>query len=507
MSNGNLTPLQTGFSRVFLIENRAGPTHVPQYMGCMRAGGIDWSLGDMSKIECPSPKGYDKFIEVGKSKGEADRPSTSVVGRYAAELASKLQELARMGCSFDLHYHIGTCQDPTLFNTFQKAIVWEEADLTNYGADDIGALEQADRGAVNETGEISAREFYEVLPLAFAEVAGTIVTNELVDVVVCDSVSCGECASQSGGCQKVYAVSLAAGGSPGTPADVVYTLDGGATWNTSEVDSLGAAEDPDALACVGGYVVVVSNDSCSLHYVLQSDLDAVGDETWLENLTGFVTPAGCPNDIWSVGNYAFIVGMNGYIYGLSDPTAGVTVLDAGACVGDTLRAVHALDSNIAVAVGSNGAVARTLNGGATWLATNRPTAAGEHLYCVWVKTETEWWVGTSAGRLLYTLDGGTTWAEKAFNGSGGTSVVYDIAFSSDGVMTISHATAAAAGVGRLLRSYDGGNSFVVLPEGVGALPLADRFNAIALCEYDVNMVAAVGLGDNATDGIAIWGED
>jgi len=506
MSNGNLTPLQTGFTRVFLIENRAGPTRVPVYMGCMRAGGIDWSLGTISKIECPSPKGYDKFEEKGKSKGEADRPSTSVVGRYAADLESELLRLARIGCSFDLQFHIGICTDPTLFNTFQKAVVWEEADLTSYGADDLGALEQSERNAVNETGEISARELYEILPLDFAEVAGDIITNEIVDVVVCDSVSCGECETQSDGCQRVYAVSLAAGGSPGTPADVVYTLDGAANWNTSEVDSLGIAEDPDALACVSGYVVVVSNDSCSLHYVLQNELDTVGDELWVENILGFVA-AGCPNDIWSVGNYAFIVGNNGYIYGLSDPTAGVTVLDAGAATGVMLRAVHAMDRNVAVAVGSNGVVVRTLNGGITWQAMNNPTGVGEDLYCVWVKTETEWWVGSNSGRLLYTLDGGVTWAEKAFNGSGGTSVVYDIAFSSDGVMTIAHATAAAAGVGRLLRSYDGGYDFVVLPEDVGALPAADRFNAIALCENDVNVVAAVGLADNATDGIAIWGED
>lgn len=501
MSNGNLTPLQTGFSRVFLIEGRARGDHVPVYMGCMRAGGIDWSLGDITKIECPSDKGYDKFVERGKSKGAADRPSTSLVGRYAADLESELARLARIGCSFDLHYHIGVCTDPTLFNTFQKAIVWEEVDLTNYSSDDIGALEEGERSAVNETGAISAREFYEVLRLAFSEVAGDIVTNEVVDVVVCDAISCGECEEESDGCERVYAVTLGGGGSPGTPADVVYTLDGGAGWNTSEVDSLGAAENPTALACVSGYVVVVSNDSCSLHYVLQTDLDMVGDETWIENLTGFVA-TGCPNDIWSVGNYAFIVGDNGYIYGVADPTVGVTVLDAGASTGLTLRAVHAMDRNTAVAVGSNGVVVRTLNGGDTWQEMNRPTGLGVHLHCVWVKTETEWWVGSSDGRLFYTLDGGVIW-NLAFDWGGG--IVYDIAFSKDGMMAVSHTTAAP--LGRLLRSYDGGNSFVVLPEGPEAMPAAQRFTALALCTNDVNIVCGVGLDDGGVDGIVVWGED
>jgi len=504
MSNGNQTPLQTGFTRVFLIEGRARGDHVPQYMGCMRAGGIDWSLGTISKIECPSPKEYDKFIEVGKSKGEADRPSTSVVGRYAADLESELIRLARIGCSFDLHFHIGVCTDPKLFNTFQKAIVWEEADLTSYGADDLGALDESGRNPVNETGEISARELYEILPLAFAEVAAAIVTNELVDVVVCDNVSCGECAEQSDGCQKVYAVSLAAGGSPGTPADVVYTLNGAADWNTSEIDSLGAAENPTGIACLAGYVVVISADSCSLHYVLQSELDAVGDETWVENAVGFVDigTGTCPLDIWSVGDYAFISAEGGYVYGTADPTAGVTILEAGNAVTNALWAIHAMDRNTCVAVGSAGAVIRTLNGGDTWQQMSAPVGIGTALHSVWVKTETEWWVGTSDGRLFETLDGGVTWNLRQNWGGG---IVYDIAFSKDGVMTVSHTTAAPRG--RLLRSYDGGNSFVVLPEGPGALPLADRFTAIALCENDVNLVAAVGLDDGGVDGIAIWGED
>jgi len=503
MSNGDLTPAQREFSRVFLIEGRARGDHTPEYMGCMRAGPIDWSLGAVTKIDCPSSQQYGKFVERGKSKADADRPTTSLVGLFAADLESTLIRLAKTGCAVDLHYHFGQCTDPQLFDVFQQAIVWEDVDLTNYSADDLGALDGSETGKVNETSELSAREFYQVLPLAFAEVAATVVTNEVIDVVVCDSISCGECIGQSGGCERVYAVTLAAGGSPGTPADVVYTLDGGANWNTSEIDSLGATEDPTGLACLAGYMVVVSADSCSLHYVLQADLDAVGGETWVQNVTGFVDKGTgtCPLDIWSVGNYAFISAEGGYVYGTADPTAGVVILEAGNAVTNALWAIHAMNRNVCVAVGSAGAVIRTLNGGDTWQHMSAPVGIGTSLQSVWVKTETEWWVGSSDGRLFETLDGGNTWNLRA-DWAGG--VVYDIAFSSDNVMTVAHTT--AAGVGRLLRSYNGGNSFVVLPEGVGALPASTRLNAIALCENDVNVVAAVGL-DGGADGIILWGED
>jgi len=60
-------------------------------------------------------------------------------------------------------------------------------------------------------------------------------------------------------------------------------------------------------------------------------------------------------------------------------------------------------------------------------------------------------------------------------------------------------------VSQLLRSYDGGYSWKVLPEGVGALPLADSFGALAACEQDANLVFGVGLGDNAADGIIVQG--
>lgn len=62
-------------------------------------------------------------------------------------------------------------------------------------------------------------------------------------------------------------------------------------------------------------------------------------------------------------------------------------------------------------------------------------------------------------------------------------------------------------LGRILRTYDGGYSWNVLPEGSGSMPDNDRFNAIAACTADVNFVVGVGLGGNGTDGIIVVGAD
>ena len=83
-------PGKSAFTRVFITEGRARPDHSPEYQSCMRAGSISQSFGDIERIECPSDAEYGQFDEVGRIQGAIERASSSLVGRYAADLASEL---------------------------------------------------------------------------------------------------------------------------------------------------------------------------------------------------------------------------------------------------------------------------------------------------------------------------------------------------------------------------------------------------------------------------------
>jgi hypothetical protein len=447
----DFTIAKTANTRVFLIEGGARPDHTPSYKSCLRMMAVSQGYGDIERIECPDPYKYGGFIEKAQIKGATERPTTSLEGRYPQDMLSDLMKLARKGCAFDVQLHTGSCTDPSSFNEFDKALILESAYLTNYSTEDLGALASGDNAVINESSDISATDAYEVVPLSVSNKTPTLVVNEILDAILCDNVSCGDCETESSGCNKIYAVTTYSSGSPATLADFVYTLDGGATWFVHDIEGL-TSQAPTAVECLG--------------------------------------------------EYAFIVGDNGYIYGTSDATAGVSVLDAGALTVEDLTCVHGLSSEFSVAGGENGEIVYTVDGTIWAEAPTSPVGIGITINTIWAKSTTEWWIGTSNGHLYFTLNSGTTWTEKSFSGSGSGSVE-SIVFPTKSVSFMSHTT--AAGKGRILRSIDGGNSWKLVPEKTGTMPANDKINAIAYCSSDANFFAGVGLADDGADGFIVVG--
>jgi hypothetical protein len=441
----------TGNSRVFMIEGRASPDHEPDYMACVMAGAPSQSFGDVTIVECQSPDEYGSFDTIAEYFGPQEPFSMSLTGRYALDVASDLLRIAKRGCETDVQIHFGQCQDPSSFNDFSKALILEVARLTNWSAGDLGALSSDQNAVVDESTDLSGRRMYEVLPLSAAERDSDVVHNPLEDVVICSKAKCGdECDDEDDGCEIIFAVSF---------------------------------------------------DDGALHYKTKTAILAGTAGGWTRTTEGGV-PGGLPINIWSVGLYAFLVGANGTVYGFSNPIIGMTVLDEGEATEEDLLGVHALDKLFAVAVGENNTVIYTKTQD-TWEAVDGPAGgAGDNNTCVWCKDKQEWWIGNDAGEIYYTLDGGDSWVEMdnvpvTFTG------IDDIQFSTDSVGYIAGTITGPVGV--VIRTFDGGYSWVAIPEGVGTLPDQDGINAIAACPADPNFVVMVGF--NVDDGFFAIAQD
>jgi len=492
-------PAKTGSSRVFLIPWGARGDHVPQFEACMVAGGVSKSYGDATEILCPRPGAYNQFDVVGQIQAAPERATINLTGRYALDLASTMKELADRRCPFDVQVHFGQCTDPRVFNVFTKANIYEGSRIGTPSPDALGGLD-AD-AAINEMVDLSFPDWYEGLPLTFQRKGDDVITNTLADVINCSSVSCGECADPDAGCDLIYAISLGDAGSAGTAPDIVYSIDGGQTLAADDIHSMAVGDNGDAVACWSDYVLAISNEDDAVHYKSKAHINAGHAGYWTRQAAGVVA-AGSLMDMWSVGNYVFFCGDLGYVYGTYDPTVGITVLDAGVATDDNLLAIHAISETFAVAVGANAAIIYTENQ-LSWTAIAGPVGIADDFTAVWVKSEDEWWIGSDAGLLYYTVDRGATWAAKLL--PVGLVTVNDVFFATESVgYIVAQATGAT---GSMLRTFDGGYSWVVLPEATGNLPYTLTLLAGAACTADPNLVVGVGVAGAGLDGVWLTGVD
>lgn len=480
------------YSRVWFQEGGAGPSRPRTYHGNWKAGAVSWDRGDLTIIREPDPNSYNKFIRVGRYRGEPGDPELPITARYTFQ-RSTLLKVARLDCEHTLQVHMGQCENPQDFpRGWQKALILEGAAINSYGTEDLGAMGPDENAPVSEDVPFVGSDLYEVTRLTFAEQIASSVARVISDVYVCDSAQCGACGVATDGCQVVLALEGAIPASPGSGPKIFYTTNGGGSW--ASVNGPGTLV-ATRLFCVGDIAIIFGEAGESMWYTDLSDLVS-GLVNWTNIATGFVATKG-PLDVYSLGaSENWIAGEAGYIYFSDDVTLGVSVSSAAGATVNDLNAIHASDSLNIVAVGAANTVVRTTNGGISWALVTGP-AVGIVLNTVWMSSPLEWFVGTAGGKLFYTVNGGVSWVEKGF-ASSGTGQVRDIKFATPSVGYMAHSTATA---GRILRTIDGGYSWYVLPEGAGSIPNNQYIGTVAVCQ-DPNVVYGGGLGVG-TDGMLV----
>ncbi len=258
---------------------------------------------------------------------------------------------------------------------------------------------------------------------------------------------------------------------------VMATSDGGQSWQDTALD------EPDrihALALASGGALVAAGEAGTL--LRSNDAGASWANLALHTANSF---RGLFMESASSG---WAVGPTGAIHRTTD--GGATWTSRGGLGGGTLESIVRVSASTLYACGAYAFVVST-DDGATWSLRN----GSLDCHALRFTSALDGIAGTRFG-VFWTSDGGLTW-NMANNGGLGTGGVFDFAFHD-----ANHGF-AAAGIGRLLETADGGRSWTTVhsePAGVNSYLYAIAF-ADATRGYAVGMDGVILV---TTNGGATW---
>lgn len=490
--------LSTTQSRVFMTLSKSSPAVKPVFQDCMVLGGISQSFGDREPVYCQDPYRIGRYKIIAFTESPAESVESSLNARFPFTSRSDLIQAARAQAPVDLHVHMGALgANPTVFNSWVKKIIFEGARISSIDIDEVGAHDEDT--AVGHSVDITADDWYEIVPMSFSERA-TALTNVTINSVAL--LYNGRLELQPRERFMAFAVTASAGGSPSTSSDLLYSLDMGTNWFAIDLPQFTTSGAAKGVAVVGDYVVAVgvgSGTNGVITFTKWADLNSVTAPLISSTSVGLVTSK-TPTAIASIGSVAFIAATGGYIYKTTDAPSGVSVLSAATASVNNLNAIDAFDENTIVAVGVNNTVLVSTDGD-NFSAVTGP-ASGVAMTAVACLSEKTYLVGTAEGKLYFTKDAGISWTEKSFQGSGAAGgVVNSLAFANS---MVGYMAFKATGVSSLLMTTDAGYSWEAVPPA-GLLAYSTGYLSVAALRDDPNIVLAGGPNE-ASAGSIMMGE-
>lgn len=465
--------------------------------------GVSIPKGDREIINVMHPSRASTFKRVGSS---VSAPDSSTASLMVLERKGGIPFIwGGMECSFNLYLNLGVCSDLTdaVRGWDLYALVMSGVNVTNHDAGDLMGWE--DDGPREHSLDIEFASIFAVGKLNLGENADSYAAREIVDIAYGSILQCGSCGVSDNGAQRIYALVATSGsGSPGLPAKVIYSVNGGGVWAESTITGIGATETVEAIEVMGGYVVVLG--SYHYYYAAINPLTGVPG-TWAQVDIGDADDA--PQDMYADGSNLYFAGINNFIYQTTSIPSGATTIYSDLGGGIDLARIHGNGEQTVVAVGQTGTVLVSQNSGATWgTVTTAPTA--DNLTAVAVLDTMYWWVGDDAGGVFYTTDAGESWTEVVLQGS--ITAIQDITFYNEEVGYVAYTVAGPTA--RLASTWDGGVNWALSSTSTGPrlnnMPVADRINRIAVPQdthptVGANHVALAGLAGDGSDGVLIIG--
>jgi len=455
--------------------------------------------GGFDPVWVPDPNRIGRYRLVGRSVSTPDMPSSTLV--FHEKHGTIPRSLIQHG-RLNAYEVVGKCKDLSDFLRGWTSYVqiYEDGEVSDKDLGDRQSWDSDD--GIENSLTVTWASVYPIGALAFGEQASTQVDREVKGVTYASGDACID--PNDFGDKRIYAVISPSGaGSPGLPAEVVYSLDGGAVWYQTDIDGIGATEAVFGIAVVGSYLLVIGT---AAYYFCEVNTKTGVPGTWTKVTTGFVA-AHNPNDVLVLSpREIFFAGDGGYIYKSTDITAGVTVINAGVATTQNLLRIAGSGETL-LATGVGGAIAKSANRGETWALTTTTPETG-WIQAVEVINDEVYWVGTSNGFVYSTENGGETWTPKTMPGATAGGAVRDIKFPTQSVGYVLWNSSSPAG--RLYTTWNGGADWTYQQSRILNFPTIDWGGRLAYPKtdypgYNCNALAIGGLAGNGVDGVILIG--
>jgi photosystem II stability/assembly factor-like uncharacterized protein len=495
--------------RFYVQFGGARPGNTVRYGGVdgqyMIISGVTKPGSTTDPIRVPDPHKIGGYRRVARSNTPADDPSATIT--FLEQHGVMPLAFADSGCPVNAYEVTGLCKDLSDFigGWEDYVMIYANGEKNDLDGGDRGAWDGDDQ--IEDAVDYTFSDIYPVGSISFAEYASNEISREVIDAVYGPATSCGNCGPANDGTRRLYAVAKSSGtGSPGLPGELIYTLDGGASWTEAAIAGLGATEDPKAIDIVGDKLVVLTSTA---YYLATLNQNTGAPGVFTKVTTGFNALAPF-NDMFVLSSREiFFAAQSGYIYKSTDILGGVSTISAGAATAQNLLRIHGDElSGALYAVGANSVTLKSIDRGRSWATTagTLPTTTAS-VQAIAVLDHLRAWAGTSSGRVFFTLDGGENWTEKVVSSDAN---IRDILFSTDDVGYIAYDSATPTAY--LLTTWNGGESWAVNGSGprLASLPTMDRVNRIAApitaeSMTAANYVALAALHGNGTDGLLALG--
>lgn len=464
------------------------PGKAPEYLGCVDLDAIAEPNGDQTLIQCRDAGG--DYQTVGSTNGVPGAVTTSVTALVFPE-ASVLDRIKK--CLVGLFAMTRDCGRADVFTNYVRGVVLHHARVTTRTLENV--VKRLDDTEMTLKLDISAWNPAYWIRKVTAARQDIAETTALLDVTFCNDE---QCAGACGVAQDLGEVGFIGGaapaGSPAAFADIWETDDSGALWMVGGAHPFGAGLDIKSVVCYPvdrttvRWLAARETDPAAAAAVAYSDDSGVN---WTAVTVGATLGEAAA---WNGALFAldqahiWFATTLGNVYFSSDGGLTWTLQDSStASSGNDLNAVKFSDTDNGYAVGDNGTVIHTTDGGATWVAIS--TGEADDYYALHVFNRYRVEIGGASDALLQTWDEGVNWEDKAFTGKIGTGVVNDLMFVNDYVGYMVQDTVAP--VGYIHRSLDGGHSWERL-----STPTNSGLNAVWVCGE--NLAYVVGKPNGGT---------